>query len=102
MSSARPNPFDRHAELGAAIVNELHAKALPVTPRDFGVWFAYRSGSAPGLNAAVDAIRAERELRPSDIARLHEQHLSPWRMSEPPETIAADLADELHDLAVTL
>jgi diguanylate cyclase len=102
MSSARPNPFDRHSELGAAIIEELHAKALPTAPRDFDFWFAYRSGREPALNAAVDAIRKDRELAADDIARLHDQLLSPWRASDGAETIAGNLAEEMHGLAAML
>lgn len=102
MSTARPNPFDRHAELGAAIIEELQAKALPASPRDFDFWFAYRSGRLPALNAAVDTIRLERELEAADIARLYKQHLSPWRMSDGPDALARNLAEELHGVATAL
>lgn len=102
MSSAQTNAFDRHAELGDAIVAELRASALPASPRDFEFWFAYKSGRTPALTAAVDAIRSARTLDAADIAQLHRQHLSPWRMSEGPDAITATLAEELHGLAVTL
>jgi diguanylate cyclase len=102
MSSAQPESFDRHAELGAMIVAELRASALPASPRDFEFWFAYKSGRIPALNAAVDAIRAQGALAAADIARLHDQHLSPWRMSEGADAIATTLAEELHGLAATL
>jgi diguanylate cyclase len=102
MSSAQPESFDRHAELGATIVAELRASALPASPRDFEFWFAYKSGRIPALNAAVDAIRAQGALAAADIARLHDQHLSPWRMSEGADAIATTLAEELHGLAATL
>jgi diguanylate cyclase len=102
MSSAQSKTFDGHAELGTAIVAELRASALPATPRDFEFWFAYKSGRTPALNAAVDAIRAQGPLEAEDIARLHEQHLSPWRMSEGADAITATLAEDLHGLATSL
>jgi diguanylate cyclase len=102
MSSAQPKSFDHHAELGAAIVAELHASALPASPRDFEFWFAYKSGRSPALNAAVDAIRAQGALAAADIARLHDRYLSPWRTSDGADAITTTLADELHDIAATL
>ena len=102
MSSAQSESFDHHAELGAEIVAELRASALPASPRDFEFWFAYKSGRSPALNAAVDAIRAQGALAAADIARLHDQHLSPWRMSEGADAIATTLAEELHGIAATL
>jgi diguanylate cyclase len=102
MSSAQTKPFEHHAELGDAIIAHLRASALPASPRDFEFWFAYQSGHHPALTAAVDAIRLKGGLKPRDIARLHEQHLSPWRMSEGVDAITATLAEELHGLAATL
>jgi diguanylate cyclase len=101
MSSAQ-KLIDRQAELGDAIVAQLRGSTLPATPRDFEFWFAYRSGRNPAFNAAVDAIKLKSELGAPDIERLHDQHLSPWRMSEGVETITTTLAEELHDLAATL
>jgi diguanylate cyclase len=100
MSSAKTTPH--HAELGDAIVARLRANALPATPRDFAFWFAYESGRHPALNAAVDAIALKGDVAAADVARLHGQHLSPWRNSEGPDAITATLADELHHVAVTL
>jgi diguanylate cyclase len=102
MSSARPKSFDHHAELGDAILAQLRASALPATPRDFEFWFAYQSGRNAALNAAVDAIRLKGELGAADVERLHEKHLSPWRMSEGADAITVTLAEELHGLAATL
>jgi diguanylate cyclase len=102
MSPARTKPFDHRAELGDAILAQLRANALPATPRDFEFWFAYQGGRNPALNAAADAIRLKSELGPADIERLHEQHLSPWRMSEGPDAVTTTLAEELHGLAMTL
>ena len=102
MSPAQSKAFDPQSETGDTIVAELRASALPASPRDFEFWFAYKSGRTPALNAAVDAIRTQRTLSAADIARLHEQHLSPWRLSEGADAITATLADELHGLAVTL
>ena len=102
MSPARTKPIDQHAELGDAIVAQLRARAQPATPRDFEFWFAYRNGQIPALNAAVDAIRFKSEPSAADIERLHDQHLSPWRMSAGADTVTATLAEELHGLAATL
>ena len=104
MSTAQKKPPVRQrADFGAAVLDELRATALPASPRAFEFWFTYKSGRNPALNAAVDALRGGRgELTASDVEQLYERHLSPWRMSEGADTIAARLADELHILGTAL
>ena len=104
MSTARPKPpAPQRADFGAAVIEELRGAGLTASPRAFEFWFAYKSGRNPALNAAVDALRLEHgELAASDVDRLYETHLSPWRMSQGAERVAEQLGEELHALGTTL
>ncbi len=104
MSPASIKPgADRRAYLGDEIVEELRASGLPFGPRQFEFWFSHKRGRNAALSAAADSIRAEAgALSAADIERLHEVHLSPWRLAKSPETVVARLAEKLDDIARTL
>ncbi len=104
MSSARTNPGADHGNyLGDAIAAEMHAARLPSEPRQFEFWFAYKNGRNAALNAAANDIKSRNgALTGPDIDRLHEIYLSPWRMAEKPDAIAARMSARLAELAATL
>ena len=104
MSSARTNPGADHGIYpGDAIAAEMHAARLPSEPRQFEFWFAYKNGRNAALNAAANDIKSRNgALTGPDIDRLHEIYLSPWRMAEKPDTIAARMSARLAELAATL
>ena len=59
MSSARTRPGADHGiYLGDTIAAEMRAARLPLEPRQFEFWFAYKSGRNAALNAAADDIKA--------------------------------------------
>lgn len=104
MSPASTKPgIDRRIHLGDKIVRELRAAGLPAEPRAFEVWLAQTSGHSAALTAAADAIRSETgTLTPGDIARLHDAHLSPWRLAKGPEAVMARIAGKLGDITAAL
>lgn len=104
MSPARTNPGAAlRTRGGDAIVEKLRASRLPFEPRQFEFWFAYQSGSNAALNAAADEIKSKHgALTGQDINRLHESYLSPWRMAERPDVVAARMNEKLCDIAITL
>jgi diguanylate cyclase len=104
MSSARKQAgADRRIYLGDTIVEELRTARLPLEPRHFEFWFAYKSGRNSALTAAADEIKARNgALSGTDINRLHGDYLSPWRLGEQPDAVAARLTAKLQDLSVTL
>src|ERR1043166_3374964 len=104
MSSARTQPGADHGiYLGDMIAAEMRAARLPFGPRQFEFWFAYKSGRNAALNAAANAIKSRNgALTGPDIDRLHETYLSPWRMAEKPDAVAARMSAKLQELAATL
>lgn len=104
MSSARTTPGADHGiYLGDTIAAEMRAARLPFEPRQFEFWFAYKNGRNAALNAAADAINSRNgALTGPDIDRLHELYLSPWRMAEKPDAVAARMGARLQELAATL
>jgi diguanylate cyclase len=104
MSSVRPNASSgRRIYLGEAIVEQMRATQLPFEPRQFEFWFAYKNRRNTALNAAADAITASNgSLTGSDIERLYEEYLSPWRMGDTSDAIAARLAGKMEELNDTL
>jgi diguanylate cyclase (GGDEF)-like protein len=99
-----PEPdADHRIYLGDTIVAELRASGLPLEPRQFEFWFAYKSGRNAALRAEADAIQArDGALGAEDIARLHEKHLSPFRLAEGPEAIVTRLTGKLQELALSI
>lgn len=104
MSSARTRPgADPGIYLGDAIVAEMRASRLPFEPRQFEFWFAYKGGRNAALNAAANDIKTRNgALTGPDIDRLHELYLSPWRMGDKPDAVAARMGARLQELASTL
>jgi diguanylate cyclase len=104
MSPARPRPgAEKSVHLGDTIVAEMRAARLPFGPRQFEFSFAYKSGRNAALNAAADEIKAAQgTLSGADIDRLHELYLSPWRMAEKPDGMAAHMGAKLQELSVAL
>src|SRR2546423_750545 len=79
---------DHRVYLGDTIVEELRASGLPLEPRQFEFWFAYKSGRNAALRAEADAVKARSgALSVEDIERLHAAHLSPFRLGEPPDSV---------------
>ena len=71
----------------------MRAARLPFEPRQFEFWFAYKSGRNAALNAAANEIKGRNgALTGPDIDRLHEIYLSPWRMAEKPDAVAARMS----------
>src|ERR1041385_5105203 len=88
---------------GDTIVDELRASRLPFEPRHFEFWFAYKNGRSAALTSAVDDIRSKHgALTASDIERLHQTHLSPWRLAAPPDVMAKRMDAKLREIAVTI
>ena len=104
MSTARAIATpERRIYLGDAIAEQIRASGLPFEPRQFEFWFAYKSGRNAALNAAADAITVKNgALSGPDIDRLHDAYLSPWRMGDDPDAIAARLSERLEDLNLSL
>lgn len=104
MSSARTqSAADHGVYLGDAIAAEMRAARLPFEPRQFEFWFAYKNGRNAALNAAANDIRSRNgALTGPDIDRLHDIYLSPWRMAEKPDAVAARMGARLSELAATL
>ena len=91
MSTARTIATpERRIYLSEAIAEQIRASELPFEPRQFEFWFAYKSGRNIALNAAADAITVQNgALTGPDIERLHDAYLSPWRMGDDADAIAA-------------
>jgi diguanylate cyclase len=104
MSTARTLATpERRIYLGEAIAEQIRASELPFEPRQFEFWFAYKSGRNAALNAAADAITVQNgTLTGPDIDRLHDAYLSPWRMGDDADAIAARLSERLEALNLTL
>src|SRR5262245_56510629 len=104
MSSAQTQPSAEHRiYLADAIVAELRASGLPLDPHQFEFWFTYKSGRNTALKVAADAIVAlNGSLTAEDIERLHETYLSPCRLADQPDVVAARLAGKLQELASSI
>ena len=103
MSSAPTVSGTEGTYLGDTIAAELRAARLPLEPRQFEFWFAYKSGRNAALNVAANEIKGRHgALTGQDIDRLHDIFLSPWRMAEKPDAVAARMSTRLAELAVTL
>jgi diguanylate cyclase len=94
---------ERRIYLGEAIAEQIRAAELPFEPRQFEFWFAYKSGRNIALNAAADAITVQNgALTGADIDWLHDTYLSPWRMGDDADAIAASLSERLTELNLSL
>jgi diguanylate cyclase (GGDEF)-like protein len=102
MASPATRPHDQRTAKGDAIVAELREAALPLHPHGFELWSAYRAGHHPMLNVAIDEIRAEGPLTAVDLDRLHEEHLSPWRLGGGRDVVIDGLAAQLRALTAAI
>jgi diguanylate cyclase len=104
MTSAQvPPSANPAAQLSESIVDEARGAALPLAPKHFEFWHSYKSGRNATLRAAADEIKAKHgTLTAQNVEALYERYLSPWRMSEGGDSLAARLADELDQVAISL
>ena len=101
-AQSQPSP-DHRIYLGDTIVEELRVSGLPLEPRQFEFWFAYKSGRNAALKAEADAIKARGgPLSAEDIERMYAKYLSPLRLGERPDVAATRLAGKLQDLALSI
>jgi diguanylate cyclase (GGDEF)-like protein len=99
-TSRNQHGVDHRTYLGDTIVEELRTGQLPLEPRQFEFWFAYKSARNAGLNAAADAIRARNgTLSGEDIAQLHDTYLSPYRVGTTPDDAIVRMSGRLQELA---
>jgi diguanylate cyclase len=99
-TSRNQHGADHRTYLGDTIVSELRTAQLPLEPRQFEFWFAYKSARNAGMNAAADAIRARTgTLTGDDIAQLHDTYLSPYRVGTTPDDAITRMAGRLQELA---
>jgi diguanylate cyclase len=99
-SSRNQHGADHRTFLGDTIVEELRAAQLPIEPRQFEFWFAYKGARSAGLSAAADAIRARNGvLTGEDINQLHDTYLSPFRIGTTPDAAIMRMAGKLQELA---
>jgi diguanylate cyclase len=99
-TSRNQHGADHRTYLGDTIVGELRTAQLPIEPRQFEFWFAYKSARNAGMNAAADAIRARNgTLTGEDITKLHDTYLSPFRVGITPDSAITRMAGRLQELA---
>src|SRR5688572_10620941 len=97
------SPVRSKTDPGDAIVEELRAARLPLSPQQFEFWFAYKNGFNTALNSAANAIKLKTgTLSGSDTERLHETYLSPWRAAGGRDSVTGDLQEKLRNIALTL
>ena len=83
---------------GDLVVADLRAAHLPLEPRHFEFWFAYKTGRNIALNAAANEIRLKAgALTKRDIDRLHETYISPLRLTGTPDAIVSRIEERLHE-----
>ncbi len=102
MPTAAALRHDERTARGDAIVAELRDAALPLHPHSFEVFSAYRGGHHPMLNVAMDEIRANGQITAVDLDRLHEEHLSPWRLGGGRDAIIDSIATQLRAIMAAL
>ena len=95
---------DHRIYLGDTIVAELRAARLPLEPRQFEFWFAYKSGRNAALNAAADEIRTrdgalDRRRTSTGCTRPISR---PGAWANGPRPRSRALGAKLQDLALTL
>jgi diguanylate cyclase len=102
MSHVQPRR-DPTVYLGESIAEEMRVARLPFGPSQFEFWFTYKSGRNAALNAAADALTARNgALTGKDVEDLHSTYLSPWRMGEDADGVAARLIGKLQELSATI
>lgn len=103
MTSLATSASASKPSIGERIFNQARASSLPLDPRHFEFWFAYKTGRNPALKAAADEILVKAgALAAGDIEQLYDRFLSPFRLSEGCDSLAGRLAEELHEVADNL
>lgn len=67
--------FVQSEKLAAAALAEMRAKKIPMTPKNFSVWYDYCNGNNPELCQAVDRlIKSESKFTEDENANLYAAH----------------------------
>jgi diguanylate cyclase len=90
------NAVETSEEHGAAALSRLRAARLPVTPRNYAVWYAYCAGDDEKLKAGVDRLLASREaLAQDDLDSLYARYFAPGLSPQVWDSYGARLIGEI-------
>lgn len=71
---SRDEDLDRASDLARRAMERIEAEALPPTPENFTLWYAYFSGQMPDLTRAIDiAVREGKRLSQIHCDELHKR-----------------------------
>jgi len=85
------------------ILDDMRSTGRPISPHQFEFWYSYKAGQHPALNAAADEVMAARgDISADEIEQLHQEYLSPWRMSHGSDAVTLRLSDELRELSASI
>jgi diguanylate cyclase len=91
--AGRVDDYERTMAFADIALGQMKALRQPASPRNFEIWYVYASGYHPALNLQINATpKAKGKISEADLVLMHENFLSPTRLTE-------SLTDPLTQLA---
>lgn len=88
--------FVHSEKLAAAALTEMRAKKIPMTPKNFSIWYEYSSGSNPELSQAVERLlKSGSKFSEDESANLYAVHFG----SEKSSRELNEAGGQIHNIA---
>jgi diguanylate cyclase len=99
-------PSDEHERTMAvadAAMGQIRALALPATPRNYEIWYAYATGHYPTLNLVINDMLARRvALGETTIDQIGARFVSPGDIKDRIDTAGSRVANEISRVVATI
>jgi diguanylate cyclase len=94
--AGRVDDYERTMAFADIALGQMKALRQPASPRNFEIWYAYASGYHPALNLQINATpKAKGTISEADLALMHENFLSPTRLTERIDLVGSQVKGEI-------
>jgi diguanylate cyclase len=94
--AGRVDDYERTMAFADIALGQMKALRQPASPRNFEIWYAYASGYHPALNLQINATpTAKGTISEADLALMHENFLSPTRLTERIDLVGSQVKGEI-------
>jgi diguanylate cyclase len=97
--AGRVDDYERTMAFADIALGQMKALRQPASPRNFEIWYAYASGYHPALNLQINATpTAKGTISEADLALMHENFLSPTRLTERIDLVGSQVKGEIYQV----
>lgn len=95
--------FDRTIVHAEAAIAQFKANRTPAYPANYELWYTYSCGFNRALNKVInDLLREYGTVTPGEVQRIHDEFLSPTRLTNRVEEVGSAVGGEINEISALL